>query len=230
MKLSTLYIVYVLLIYMVVTYVYGLVTHFRLKSACSKLSFSGSPGHECIAPTDRNAKCWNIGQNLSCTHCIFGYKPDGFGKSVCKSNIESIEVANDRLCAFKNFVDMPKIKYNAPDGARVIIKYKTSGSKYEEHPDGANDKLDEDMLSVLKQNCFFDLEITTDTTLHISCENVSNGGVCSKDFDEAIKGTQQVRYRPDRVTGSSELKEAILTFSSPKSQEITRQEITRTSS
>lgn len=80
---------------MIVVYVYGVVTHFDLKKRCSELRFSGAPESSCIAPQN-HPTCWDKEQ-MSCTHCIFGYghKNDGSGEHKCNSNNISDEVLND---------------------------------------------------------------------------------------------------------------------------------------
>jgi hypothetical protein len=72
-----------LFIYMFVMYLYGVITHLQNTKACSKLRFSGAPGDKCI-PSNASI-CWETGDKLSCTQCIFGSKetPTGFE---CKSN------------------------------------------------------------------------------------------------------------------------------------------------
>ena len=65
-------------------YLYGVITHLQNTKACSKLRFSGAPGDKCI-PSNAS-KCWDTGDKLSCTQCIFGFKetPAGFE---CKANV-----------------------------------------------------------------------------------------------------------------------------------------------
>ena len=73
-----------LFIYMIVMYLYGVITHSQDTKTCSKLRFSGAPGDKCIP--SHSSKCWDTGDKLSCTQCIFGSKetPTGFQ---CKSNV-----------------------------------------------------------------------------------------------------------------------------------------------
>ena len=84
MEEETIYIVYVLLIYFVVMYVYGVVTYFSYKNTCSELRNTGSPGQVCVSPDSTTARCWNSGSQLSCSHCVFGYKPAQTGH-MCNS-------------------------------------------------------------------------------------------------------------------------------------------------
>uniref|UniRef100_A0A6C0J093 Uncharacterized protein n=1 Tax=viral metagenome TaxID=1070528 RepID=A0A6C0J093_9ZZZZ len=91
MEEKSIYIVYVLLIYSIVTYVYGVVTYFTYKNTCSNLKNTGSAGQVCVSPDSRTARCWNSGSQLSCSHCLFGYKSAQTGH-VCKSRHDIIKV------------------------------------------------------------------------------------------------------------------------------------------
>ena len=97
MEEESIYIVYVLLIYFIVVYVYGVVTYFSYKSTCSKLKNTGSPGQVCVSPDSRTARCWNSGSQLSCSHCVFGYKSAQTGH-VCKSKDD---IVGDNMVACK---------------------------------------------------------------------------------------------------------------------------------
>lgn len=82
------YIIHILVIYSIFVYIYGVVTYFTLKNTCSSLRNTGPPGQKCVSPFSRTARCWNEGSELSCSHCIFGYKPDQSGGHVCKSSTD----------------------------------------------------------------------------------------------------------------------------------------------
>lgn len=179
-------------------YIYGTVSYFNLKQKCSALRYSGKPGQTCIAPETNKARCWNSGDELSCNHCIFGYKSidDGY---VCKSNVDQGLVEQEVFCRYSSENEMPKIIIeNASGDGDFIVRYKTSDD-YAEFDD-ADPNVKEQMLQILKQNCFFDLEIVTTIRMKVVCQNISKegDGVCRKDYDTPVKGKQYIRYRPDK--------------------------------
>jgi|APSaa5957512622_1039677.scaffolds.fasta_scaffold05077_7 hypothetical protein len=192
MEEESIYIVYVLLIYFIVVYVYGVVTYFSYKNTCSNLKHTGSPGQFCVSPDSRTAKCWNSGSQLSCSHCVFGYKSAQTGH-VCKSRDDVIE---DNMVACK-YEDVAKenlqLVAKTPTDSAVTIKYQTENGYVE--PDTDNIPL---ILTYLQKNCYYDLQIQSPIAVKTECQNVTtNGdGICIKDYDTHVK-QQKIRYRPE---------------------------------
>jgi len=196
MEEESIYIVYVLLIYFIVVYVYGVVTYFSYKNTCSNLKNTGHPGQICVSPDSRTARCWNSGSQLSCSHCVFGYKSAETGH-VCKSKDDVIE-DNTAACKYDGVtVANLQLVAKTPSHSAVTIKYKTSDDYVE--PDTDNMQR---ILTYLQQNCYYDLKIESaldpKVAVKTECENVTtNGdGICRKDYDTHVK-QQIVRYRPE---------------------------------
>lgn len=186
------FIIYIFFIYTTTIYIYGLVTHFSSKNSCLSLMFSGSPGQTCVSYLNDTARCWNTGDNMSCSHCIFGHEKNPTGGHVCKSNVDSTL----NTCRYSTTTDMPNVSITPSSlSSAVKITYKSTTGMYEEYDTDSNTNI----LNMLIDNCFFDIEVETNIALNLQCDNVtSNGnGFCIKDYDTAIKGKQTIRYRPD---------------------------------
>lgn len=196
MEEESIYLVYVLLIYFISVYVYGCVSYFSYKNTCSNLKNTGSPGQVCVSPDSRTAKCWNSGSQLSCSHCVFGYKSAQTGH-VCKSRDDVIE-DNMVACKYAS-VELKDLQLVAktPTDSAVTIKYKTTTDYVEPSTDNL-----ESILTYLQQNCYYDLKIESSlepkVAVKTECQNVTtNGdGICRKDYDTYVK-EQQIRYRPE---------------------------------
>ena len=191
------YIIYVLVIYSWIVYIYGILSYFNLKSTCSSLRNTGVPGQKCVSPFELTTRCWKEGSELSCSHCIFGYKSDQFGGHVCKS---STDVSNSAFtCRYNDTTtkQFPPIEQSGETG--VTIKYALSGGQYAPYTERT---LDDDkhnkMLNMLIQNCYYELEVESEEAVKTECKNISeNGdGICRKDYDTFVK-RQKIRYRPD---------------------------------
>lgn len=196
MEGESIYIVYVLLIYFIVVFVYGVVTFFSYKQTCSNLKNTGSPGQVCASPDSRTARCWNSGNSgsqLSCSHCVFGYKTTA-GGHVCKSKDDIVQENNNMVtCKYDGVTDLELVTTTPSDSA-VTIEYKTADDRYVV-PDSANTP---SILTLLQQNCYYDLKIKSAVAVKTECNNVTtNGdGICRKDYDTYVK-EQQIRYRPE---------------------------------
>lgn len=196
MEEESIYIVYVLLIYFVLVYVYGVVTYFSYKNTCSNLKHTGSPGQVCVSSDSRTAKCWNSGSQLSCSHCVFGYKSAQTGH-VCKSRDDVIE-DNTVACKYASVTpDTLQLVTKTPSDSAVIIKYNTAnGYVVPDGIDGTDNR--QLILTYLQQNCYYDLEIVSNDAVKTECQNVTtNGdGICRKDYDTHVT-RQNIRYRPE---------------------------------
>ena len=191
MKDESIYVIYAILVYFVTVYVYGVVTYFTAKNACSKLRNTGAPGQSCVSPNYRTTRCWNSGTQLSCTHCVFGSKSSKIGH-VCASNDDVVD--SIAVCKYENLNNIPLVTSN---DSRVIIRYRTETGSYEE----ATPEFKPSILKMLKTNCYYDLEIkspSSDPAVKTECQDVSTkgDGICNKDYDTYVK-TQKIRYRPD---------------------------------
>jgi hypothetical protein len=192
MEEESIYIVYVLLIYFIVVYVYGVVTYFSYKNTCTNLKNTGSPGQVCVSPDSRTARCWNSGSQLSCSHCVFGYKSAQTGH-VCKSKDDIVE-DNMTTCKYinVNVKNLPLVA-KTPAASEVTIKYNTDNG----YVTPSEQNMDA-ILNYLKGNCYYDLQITSPNAVKTECQNVTtNGdGICRKDYDTYVK-VQKIRYRPE---------------------------------
>lgn len=197
MEEESIYIVYVLLIYFIVVYIYGVVTYFTYKNTCSNLKHTGSPGQVCVSPDSKTARCWNSGSQLSCSHCVFGYKSDQTGH-VCKSRDDVIE-DNTVACKYANVKKLEDLQLVAktPSNSEVIIKYNTANGYVEPVTADSTDNR-QSILDYLQKNCYYDLQIESPVAVKTECQNVTtNGdGICRKDYDTHVK-KQKIRYRPE---------------------------------
>lgn len=193
MQEESIYIIYVLLFCFIAVYLYGVITYFNLKNTCSKLRNTGAPGQRCVSPKSRTARCWNTGSDLSCSHCVFGYKPDQDGH-VCMSNNNIIE--NNHTCRYASLSVLPEVQINQEGFTTdVAINYASGPDAYVTPKQSVNDQI----LYLLQENCYYDLEIKSDVAVKTECQNITkNGdGFCRKDYDTFVK-VQKIRYRPDK--------------------------------
>jgi hypothetical protein len=181
-------------------YVYGVVTYITYKNTCSNLKNTGFPGQVCVSPDSKTARCWNSGSQMSCSHCVFGYKSAQTGH-VCKFKDDIIE-DNITACKYINVRVYEVEKYLvANTGTEVKIEYNTDNG-YETPILDGNNKNTDAILKYLKGKCYYDLKITSARDPQIAvkteCQNVTtNGdGICRKDYDTYVK-EQHIRYRPD---------------------------------
>ena len=193
---ENIYLIYVLLIYFVSIYVYGVISYLNLKNTCSNLRNTGAPNQICIPPESRTARCWNTGSQLSCSHCVFGYKElSSKTGHVCKSNSDTVQNIPD--CRYSNEETFPKITSNDDS---VKIKYLTDDGTYVDVDDVLDDgSKNEKPLETLVKNCYYDIQITSTEEVKTECQNVTPGGdgICRKDYDTHVT-TQKIRYRPDK--------------------------------
>lgn len=196
MEEESIYIVYILLIYFIVVYIYGVVTYFSYKNTCSNLKNTGSPGQVCVSPDSRTARCWNSGSQLSCSHCVFGYKPAQTGY-MCKSRDDVIGY-NMVACKYEGVTaENLQLVARAPSDSAVTIKYNTAKGYMEPYgTDGTDNR--SLILAYLQQNCYYDLQIESPVAVKTECQNVttSGDGICRKDYDTYVK-QQKIRYRPE---------------------------------
>ncbi len=188
------YMAYVLLTYLVVVYIYGVVTYFNLKNKCSKLRNTGAPGQFCVSPESRTSRCWNSGNELHCSHCIFGFKSAVSGGHVCKSNRDvSEDVSSLSECRYALQDQLPKINIVKPDELSVNVEYATDTDYQLPTEDNKTN-----ILTTLKKNCFYDLKISSQVPVKTKCENVTKDGdgICRKDYDTFVT-SQKIRYRPE---------------------------------
>lgn len=200
--------VYILLTYFIVTYIYGVITYFNLKNKCSRLRNTGAPGQSCVSPESRTSKCWNSGNELNCSHCMFGFKSADSGGHVCKSNNNlSDDLLSLSTCRYSTSESLLKVDTEllnlSDEESSVKVEYKTR-SEYKELPSGQplqdqEKTIRDEIFETLKENCFYDLRISASVPIQVRCENVNQGGdgICRKDYDGFVR-EQNIRYRPDK--------------------------------
>ena len=158
---ENIYLIYLLLIYFVAIYVYGVISYFNLKNTCSNLRNTGAPNQICIPPESRTARCWNTGSQLSCSHCVFGYKElSSKTGHVCKSSTDTVQNTPD--CRYSSEKTFPKITSNDDS---VKIEYLTVGDTYVD-VDDSNEK---QALDTLVKNCYYDIKITSTEEVTTKC-------------------------------------------------------------